>query len=223
MKLIPLAAALALLTSPAAALQAPKDYAGQYTLSGVSEGAAVCRLTLTDEQAIGGWSVTLAKDCHGKFGLSDDIAAWTVLANGSIGFIDPLRKVVLRFEPVVAGGYVAQRAGAGPIALDRVAKQRTLTQSQRMSGAWMLTRLGGEAVCRYALTANKTGSAGGLKARAGCPAAWARAVGWEIGKGRIRLLDKAGKPLLTLAGDSIQGFDGEDARGVFRGFVRDGG
>jgi hypothetical protein len=217
-------AALALLASPAVALEAPKDYAGKYALSGVSEGAAVCRLTLTDEMAIGGWGVTLAKDCQGKFGLPDDIAAWTVLQNGSIAFIDPLRKVVLRFEPVDAGSYVAERPGAESIALDREVKPHTLTERERMSGNWTLNRLGGDVICRYAMTSNKAGTAGSLKAGAGCPKAWARVTRWEIAKGRIMLAvdaGKAGKTLLTLPGDSLQGFDGEDAKGVYYGFVRD--
>ncbi|MDQ0465496.1 hypothetical protein QO010_003285 [Caulobacter ginsengisoli] len=219
------ALALALLASPAAALQAPKDYAGKYTLSGVSEGAAVCKLTLTDEMAIGGWGVSLAKDCYGKFGLSQDIAAWTVLQNGSIAFIDPLRKVLLRFEPTEIGGYVAERPGAEPIALDRDVKPRTLTERERMSGNWVLTGLGGKVICRYAMTSNKAATAGSLKAQAGCPKAWARVTRWETAKGRIRLVTdagKAGKLLLALPGDSIQGFTGEDAKGVFYGFSRDG-
>ena len=56
MRLLPFVLALTVLASPAAALDAPKDYAGKYTLSGVSEGDASCKLTLTDEMTIGGWT-----------------------------------------------------------------------------------------------------------------------------------------------------------------------
>jgi hypothetical protein len=198
--------------------------AGRYTLSGVSEGDPVCKVRLGGEMAIGGWTIDLAKDCYGKFGLSPDIAAWTVYPDGSIAFIDPLRKPLIKFEPVEAGGYVGDGPKGRPIALDRETGGRALTEAERMSGTWMLTRLGGEVVCRYAMTSNKAGSAGGLKAKAGCPAAWARATGWRVAKGRISLTAVSGKKsqtLLTLPGDGIQGFDGEDAKGELYGFVRD--
>ena len=110
---------LAALALPAVAREAPKDYAGKWTLSGVSEGDAACTLTLTSEQAIGGWAVDLPRDCVDKFAVAEDAAAWTLVPGGAIAFIDPLRHVVLKFDPTAIGGYVAHPAGAEPIALDR--------------------------------------------------------------------------------------------------------
>lgn len=218
------AALLALAASPAAALEAPKDYAGPWTLSGVSEGDPVCKVKLGREMAIGGWSVELAKDCYGKFGLSEDIAAWTVYPDGAIGFIDPLRKLVIRFEPVEIGGYVGDGPQGRPISLDREQKGRPPTEAERMSGTWMLTELGGKVICRYRMTSNKAGTAGTLKAEPGCPADWARVTRWSTGGGKIHLkiyADRASLIRLALPGDSIQGFDGEDAKGELYGFVRD--
>lgn len=114
--------ALMLIATPAAALQAPKDYAGRWTLSGVSEGDPVCKVRLGSDMAIGGWTVTLAKDCRAKFGLSPDIAAWTVYPDGAVGFIDPLRKPLIRFAPTAIGGYVGDGPNGQPLSLDREVK-----------------------------------------------------------------------------------------------------
>lgn len=128
-----LAASLLLAASPAAA-RPPQDRAGRYTLSGVSEGDPVCRVKLGSEMAIGGWSLTLAKDCYRKFGLSRDIAAWTVDTNGAIAFIDPLRQPLIRFAPTAIGGYVGEGPNGQPLSLDREVKTppvRTTTSRRR--------------------------------------------------------------------------------------------
>lgn len=76
------AALLALAASPAAALEAPKDHAGPWTLSGVSEGDPVCKVKLGRQMAIGGWSVELGKACYARFGPGGDVAAWTLYPDG---------------------------------------------------------------------------------------------------------------------------------------------
>lgn len=213
---VALAAAL-----PAAALEAPKDYAGDWTLSGVSEGAAVCDVILSADQAIGGWSVQPAADCQDKFPLSGDIAAWTVLSGGAIGFIDPLRHVVLTFRPVPAGGYVATPATGEPIALDRAVDTPELTEQQRMSGRWSFNGLGGAPACAVALTASKDGMSGTIRKLGACRAPWSKAAfaRWKRQGGRITLLTARGKTITSLGGDAIEGFTGTYG-GVFVGFIR---
>lgn len=218
--------ALCLAAAPAVAQppqegQPPQAQAGRYTLSGVSEGDPVCKVRLGTGMAIGGWSLTLARDCYGKFGLSRDIAAWTVYPNGDIAFIDPLRKPLVRFAPVQAGGYVGDGPNGRPISLDREVKGPPPTVQEQLSGQWSLNRFGGTVACRFAMTSNRTGTAGTLRALPGCAARWGGAVRWERAKGRIRLLDAKGRVLLVLPGDPIQGFDGEDARGEGWALVRD--
>jgi hypothetical protein len=208
-------------TAALAAGQPPQAQAGRYTLSGVSEGDPVCRVTLGTQMAIGGWSLDLAKDCYGKFGLSQDIAAWTLLPGGGIAFIDPLRKPLVRFEPIQAGGYVGDGPNSQPIALDREAKAPPLTVQQQLSGRWSLNQLGGQVVCRYAMTSNRAGTAGTLRAQRGCPGNWAAVVLWERGGGRLRLLDAKRRVRLTLRGDPVEGFGGDDTKGQTWGFVRD--
>lgn len=217
-----LAALVAAPALPAAALDAPRDYTGGWTLSGVSEGAESCKVNLTQEEAIGGWGLTLADDCQGKFDLSEDIAAWTVYPNGAIGFIDALRHVVLKFEPSGVGGYVAQPARGEPLSLDRAtARDAALTEQQRMSGTWTLTELGGTPTCTVQLTAGADGMSGTLRKPGACRPPWARTdlARWVRKGDRITLLDRKGKPVGVLGGDSFEGFTG-DTRGVFVGFIR---
>jgi hypothetical protein len=115
-----LAAVLAAgLTLPAAAQDSPAGYAGQWTISGVTEGAEVCTITLGEEAAIGGWSIEVPQDCIDRLGVPPDVAAWTVYPDGAIGLIDPLRKVLLKFAPTEIGGYVAEPEGGEPLALDQ--------------------------------------------------------------------------------------------------------
>lgn len=221
-RLVALAALFAALALPAAALEAPKDYAGKWTLSGVSEGDAACTLTLTSEEAIGGWSVDLPGACVDKFGAAEDAAAWTVAPGGAIAFIDPLRHVVLKFEPAEIGGYVAHPANGEPIALNRAGKgEAELTEQQRMSGRWVLVSMN-TPVCGWTMTSNDAGTAGKLKRGGACAKTWAAKgiVGWKRVGGRILLLDAKGKAIRTLPGDSIQGFFSAARDPENLGFIR---
>jgi hypothetical protein len=211
----------ALLASPAMAAERPSELAGAYWLGGVSEGDETCNVTLGQEPVVGGWSLELAPDCFEKLGMSTDIAAWTRGPDGQVRFIDALRKPLLIFEPAEIGGFVAQPDEGPPLSLDRAVAEPELTEQQRMGGQWAVTRLGGDIVCRYASTSDKAGMKGTLKPSAGCPAPWSKVSRWEIAKGRLMLVDTAGKMVVALPGDSIQGFDGEDSKGDFVGFVRD--
>lgn len=216
-----LAATLTAVALPVTALEAPRDYAGDWTLAGLSEGAEVCDVILTDDPAIGGWSVQLAADCQDKFVLPEDIAAWTVLPGGAVAFINPLRQVLLRFEPAEIGGYVAQPAAGEPIALDRANAQPELTEQQRMTGVWTLTELGGTPTCRLQVTAAADGLSGKLRRLETCRAPWIGAdlAGWRRTGDKIILLSRRGKPVATLSGDSFDGFGGE-RNGVYVGFIR---
>jgi hypothetical protein len=215
----------ALVASPALRCLAwaadPADHAGAYWLGGVSEGDETCNVTLGTEPVIGGWSLDLAPDCEQKLGVSSDIAAWTVGAQGQIRFIDALRKPLLEFEPSEIGGFVAHPSEGPPLSLDRAVAEPELTEQQRMSGQWTVTRLGGDIVCRYASTADKAGLKGTLKPAADCPAPWSKVARWQIAKGRVTLFDTTDKAVIALPGDGIQGFNGEDSKGEFVGFMRD--
>lgn len=215
-----LAAAVAF---PAAALEAPKDYAGQWTISGVSEGAEVCTVTLGDEGAIGGWVLDVPKDCFEKFGFSEDVAAWTVYPDGAIGFINPLRKMLLRFEPAPIGGYVAEPDEGQPLALDRAGQSdRELTERERMSGRWALMSMG-QVVCAWQSKPAADGMKGKLTPSKPCQPAWAKKkiVAWERAGGRLMLIDVRGRMVRALPGDGVEGFFSPPEAGENLGFVRD--
>ena len=143
------------------------------------------------------------------------------MPGGAIAFIDPLRHVVLAFEPTAIGGYVAHPANAEPIALDRARVNVPLTERQRMTGAWVLTGLGGAPTCRLKLTATTNGLKGGVQMTSSCQGSWAKTAfaTWRRGSGKITLYDAGGRAVVTLTGDPIQGFTGA-TKGVFVGFVR---
>ena len=215
---VALAAAVAFAT-PALAAD-PADHAGAYWIGGVSEGDDSCDVTLGAEPAIGGWTLKLAKDCK-ALDLPDDIAAWNVGPDGSVRFIDPLRKTLLTFKPIEAGGYIADRGDKEPISLDRSVEGPPPTEQDRMSGQFVVTKMGGDIQCRMASTADAAGRTGKLTPGAGCKAPWSGLSRWEIAGGRITLYDRKGAVLLRLKGDSIEGFDGDDAKGDFIGFTKD--
>lgn len=217
-----LAAALAL---PSAALEAPKDYAGQWTLGGVSEGDEVCILTLGEEAAIGGWTINIPQDCFDKLGVSTDIAAWTVYPDGGIGFIDPLRKRLLYFEASEIGGYVARPSEGEPITLDRVgAGVKELTEQERMSGRWVLMSLG-ETLCAWESTPSQDGMTGKLKVAQPCQKAWAsrKIVAWQRVDGGLYLIDTRRRGVLGLRREALEGFFTAPEANEQFGFVRDWG
>jgi len=217
-----LACLVAALALPAAALEAPKDYAGRWTLSGVTEGDPICTLILTDDGAIGGWAVDIPRDCFDKLGLSEDIAAWTVHPAGAISFIDPLRKAKLRFEPTAIGGYVAQRDDGPPLALDRAGRGDVdLTDQQRMTGRWRFTGLGGTPTCTVVLTSAPDGMSGALRRTAACGAPWSdfEITRWRRYDDRIIFLDRRGQRQAILSGSPVAGFSG-NTRGALVGFSR---
>lgn len=218
-----LLAGVAALIAGSALAADPQDHAGAYWLSGLSEGDETCDVTLGTEGVVGGWSIELADDCAADFDLPDGIAAWTMGGDGSVRFIDPLRKTLLTFEPTEIGGYVAQRRGQEPISLDRAMDGPEPTEHDRMSGDWVLNRMGGATVCRLVMTSDADGASGELAAEPGCAPAYAGIVRFKVAGERVQLLDRAGKSVLRLSGDSIQGFDGDDANREYIGFMRDWG
>lgn len=214
------------LPANAAPLKAPGDYAGAWTISGLSEGADVCTINLGDEGAIGGWTLDVPMDCVDKFGLSGDIAAWTVYPDGAIGFIDPLRKLKLKFEPSEIGGYVATPNEGPGLSLDRFVPggDKELSEQERMGGRWALMSMG-DTLCAWNSTPSQDGMKGGLKQAWTCQQAWASKgiVKWQRAKGRLMLIDGKGKVVRTLPGDSIEGFFSPQESDEMLGFVRDWG
>lgn len=90
------------------------DVYGAYELRNRS-GSKRCRIVLLKEPAIGGNGIEVDPGCKKAFPVMDDIAGWRLLESWTIDFIDPLRKVRIRFqtpdERYVAFGDPADIAG----------------------------------------------------------------------------------------------------------------
>ncbi len=200
-------------TPPPAAVQ----HAGVYTLSGASEGQPSCPVKLNTGGAIGGWQVAIGKSCRKKFHLQD-AAAWTVYPDGAIGFINPIRKVILKLEATSDGDYLSKPDARGFQAVlthGDARKQKPLTPSQRMSGAWSLRGLGGTPRCAFTLTSDAAGGAGTLALKPGCAPQWAKKdwASWTLRKSRLTLADRKGKTLQTFKQDDVATFEGDTPSG----------
>lgn len=226
MRGLPLLCSLVLLATaaalPVSAAEAKRDLVGAWLLGGVSEGDPVCGLTLSADETIGGWAVISATDCAGKFPISEDFYAWNRQADGAIGIVDATRKLLLKFSPVGIGGYVAKGPDGQMLSLDRPSNDPEPTEQERMSGRWGLTAFGGEPLCSWESTAAEDGLNGALKPLSPCNPEWTgkMVTRWERAKGRIMLIDAAGKMVLALPGDSIEGFfspvEGDESYGFTR-------
>jgi hypothetical protein len=89
------ASAIAQDASPASA-EMIKDYAGLWLVQD-GDGAKSCPVTLGTDQTIGGYAVDVGKECPKLFPVMDEIAAWTMLEDGTIIFADATRHARLRF------------------------------------------------------------------------------------------------------------------------------
>ena len=221
---------LALLVTMAAALAIaaptfdPKSMAGAWSLDGTHEGDPGCTLTFTAEPAIGGWAVKVPKACVRIFPKMADVAAWTIFADGrAIGFIDPVRKTVYRFDEVDDGYATDPKAKGMQLVLSKVHSGPAPSLKDHMSGGWSLTGMGGEPRCGFISMANTSGKAGTLVMKPGCAAKW-KTAGWaswtQVGP-HLTLFDKAGKPLQVFKQGDLVTFEGEDAKGDLIYFSRD--
>ncbi|WDZ77968.1 AprI/Inh family metalloprotease inhibitor [Ensifer adhaerens] len=113
------------------------------------DGADGCKLTLTADEAIGGYAVAGAESCAKSLPTLADVAAWNFDGNGGLLLIDVLRKVHARFEesegsPLVTNGENGPRLALVP-AVDGVWH---LPAPENMKGAWQMKRPDGIVICQ---------------------------------------------------------------------------
>ena len=125
------------------------------------DGADGCKLTLTADEAIGGYAVTGAEGCAKSLPTLADVAAWNFAGNGGLLLIDVLRKVHARFEesegsPLLTNGEDGPRLALVP-AVDGISH---LPAPANMKGAWQMKRPDGTAIChvRFAEAADSDGN-----------------------------------------------------------------
>lgn len=107
------AVALLLATAPASAQSSASDagassaestvpeelqgLVGDFVLEQDDETLPKCPVTLTDQETIGGWAITVPEACPAPYPAADSLMAWNVDPNdGSVLFLDAERHVVLR-------------------------------------------------------------------------------------------------------------------------------
>lgn len=73
-----------------------RDFYGAYEIQD-AKNKKRCRVVLKPETTIGGNQIEIAKGCAKTFPIMDDIAAWRLYENWTIGFSDATRKLRIRF------------------------------------------------------------------------------------------------------------------------------
>jgi hypothetical protein len=74
-----------------------KDIYGNWEIQD-AKGRKRCRVTLKSESTIGGSEIEIAKGCAKTFPIMDEITAWRLYENWTIGFADATRKLRIRFN-----------------------------------------------------------------------------------------------------------------------------
>ena len=78
----------------------PDDLAGlvgDFVLGQEDDTLPTCAITLTDQEAIGGWAIQMPAACPAPYPAADELMAWNVdSSDGSVIFLNAERKVVMR-------------------------------------------------------------------------------------------------------------------------------
>jgi len=70
---------------------------GDFVLGQEDDTLPTCAITLTDQEAIGGWAIQMPASCPAPYPAADELMAWNVDASdGSVIFLNAERKVVMR-------------------------------------------------------------------------------------------------------------------------------
>ena len=87
-------------SSSSAESTVPDDLAGlvgDFVLGQEDDTLPTCAITLTDQEAIGGWAITVPAACPAPYPAADELTAWNVdSSDGSVIFLNAERKVVMR-------------------------------------------------------------------------------------------------------------------------------
>lgn len=104
-RLFSLALLVATLAAPAFAQEVPETtvppelqgFIGDWTLEQEDMSLPRCAVTLTQDEAIGGWAIVVPEPCPAPFPAADALVAWNVDPDdNSITFLDAERHVTLR-------------------------------------------------------------------------------------------------------------------------------
>lgn len=171
--------------------------AGNWTLSGVSEGDPYCRVMLGTEGTIGGATLDISATCQRNFPL-EEVAAWTI-RDGAITLIDAMRGAVVSFEPQGDDGYGAEFSDGRVVTLDRGEPEAPESIAVLMDGSFDLSGPNNAASCGFMVEATAS-EQGNIEQVGACPDAWGnkRWSKWKYTAGRLNLLSDGGSTILSL-------------------------
>jgi hypothetical protein len=221
-QLLFLAAVLAIAACAPSALADPPSLRATLGLWRLSEvgGKVGCTLTLTDAPGIGGLEVKAPLACRGAFPALKAVSTWAFDADGAIVFSDPSHQRIVVFH-AHGGAYDAAAADGKVWRLEPAQASRPAAAPLRMNGAYRLTGAQGALLCELSFRQDIFGGSGSIKPGP-CSPVWAEKAlaAWTLRAGRLTLLDKARKTILTLKAGEGGAFTAEDSKGDAVSLVR---
>ena len=108
-----------------------------------------CVVTLSQDQAIGGRTITGMETCRGPVGLMAEALAWDFTADGGIVFRDATRKLLLTLKEDADGSYFEAGKPAGQRFVFKAANegQERIFSAREIFGTWEFRRPGGGVLC----------------------------------------------------------------------------
>ena len=173
---------------------------GQWRLTEAA-GKVACTLTLTGAATAGGWEVRAPLACRGAFPPLREVAAWTFSPQNELVLSDTQARRIVAFPQPIAGAYETKAPDGKTWRLEPSGLHRLLTPRERMSGAFRLT--GAAWQCDLTLRADIFGRAGWIAVgQCAAPLSTKGLSIWTFKDGRLLLMDRTHKPVLSLkAGD----------------------
>jgi len=117
-----------------------------------AEHDQTCALTFKPDAVPGGHRIEFDRDdCAARFPPIRDVAAWTVIGDNNIRFLDPKGKVIYDFTEVENGLYEHLEPGQPLARLQSAAAAAAsadvVQTADQLAGAWNVVRGGGDAIC----------------------------------------------------------------------------
>lgn len=150
-----------------------RDSLGEW-LAAPADGSPGCRLRLSADRTIGGWSVLPAADCAALQPTLARAHAWDY--EGGVRLFDATRRLLMRFEEDETT-LLKTRGSQGPAIMLVRAKAgvQRAPSATRVAGTWTMNRPGGPAICEMAILPEKQdGDGGALRVGSPCDPAVTR-------------------------------------------------
>lgn len=191
-------------------------FAGEWTLSGVSEGDPYCLITLGDEGTIGGAALEISATCLRQFPLQEAFA-WTVRDDNALVLADAGRQAVLTLAPQTAESYSGEFEDGRMISFDRGGFPEP-ELDELMDGTFALSGYNNAEACGFYIEAGGADS-GPLDQVGDCADPWKGKdwSSWRREDGKLELLDSTRETILSLTRADAFTFTVDGHDGLFFG------